>query len=53
MEIFNFELEQKIDHPSSVEFNGESSGDSLNAQKLNLNILIALIGSNYSKYGNF
>ena len=34
MEIFKFELEQKMDHPSSVEFNGESSGDSLNAQKL-------------------
>ena len=35
MEIFNFELGQKIDHPSNVEFNSESSGDSLNAQKLN------------------
>ena len=47
MEIFNFELEEKIDHHSSVEFHGESSGDNLNVQKLNYNTLIALIGPNY------
>ena len=46
MEIFNFELEQKIDH-SSVEFHGESRGDNLNVQKLNYNAIIALIGPNY------
>ena len=49
MEIFNFELEQKIDHHSSVEFHGESSGNNLNVQKVNHDTLIALI----TKYGNF
>ena len=47
MEIFNFQLDQKINHHSSAEFHGESSGDNLNAQKLNYNTLIALIGPNY------
>ena len=47
MEIFNFELEQKIYHHSSVEFHDESSGDNLNVQKLNYNTLVALIGPNY------
>ena len=53
MEIFNFELEQEIDHHNSVEFRGESNGDSFKAQKLNYNSLIALIDLNYPKYGNF
>ena len=46
MEIFNFELEQKIDHHSSVEFHGESNGCIFKAQKLNYNSLIALIDLN-------
>ena len=47
IEIFNFELEEKINHPLRVKFHGESSGDNLNAQKLNYNTLLALIGPNY------
>ena len=46
MEIFYFELEQKIDHQSSVEFHGESNGGIFKAQKLNYNSLIALIDLN-------
>ena len=54
MEIFNFELEQEIDHHYSVEFCGESNGDCFKAQKLNCNSLIALIDLNYNlKNGNF
>ena len=31
MKIFNFELEEKLDHHSRVEFNGEFDGNSLEA----------------------
>ena len=53
MEIFNFELEQKIDHHSSVEFHSESNGGIFKAQKLNYDSLIALIDLNYLKNENF
>ena len=33
IEILNFELEEKLDHHSDVEFRGESNGDGLEAQK--------------------
>ena len=49
MEIFNFQLEQRINHHSSVEFHGESNGGIFKAQKLNNNSLIALIDLNYLK----
>ena len=49
MEIFNFQLEQKIDHHSSVEFHGESNGGIFKAQKRNDNSSIALIDINYLK----
>ena len=47
MEIFNFQLEQKINHHSSVEFHGESNGGIFKAQKCDNNSLIALIDLNY------
>ena len=53
MEIFDFELEQKIDHHSSAEFHGKSNGDSFKAQKPKYDSLIALIDLNYLKNGNF
>ena len=53
MKVFNFELEQEIDHRYSVEFRGESNGDSFKAQKLNFSSLITLIDLNYLKNGNF
>ena len=49
MEIFNFKLEQKINHHSSVEFHGESNGGIFKAQKLKNNSLITLIDINYLK----
>ena len=49
MEIFIFDLEQKIGHHFSVEFHGESNGSIFKAQKLNNNSLIALIDLNYLK----
>ena len=33
MPIFNFGLEQKLDHQSSVEFHGDSYGDGFKAHK--------------------
>ena len=33
MKIFNFELEEKLDRHSDVEFDGESDGDSPDAKK--------------------
>ena len=36
IEIFNFELEIKLDHHFYVEFHGESNGDGLEAQKPSL-----------------
>ena len=33
MKIFNFELEEKLDRHSDVEFDGESDGDGPEAQK--------------------
>ena len=36
IEIFNFELEIKLDHHFYVKFHGESNGDGLEAQKPNL-----------------
>ena len=51
--IFNFELEEKLDHRSDVKFHGDSDGNGLKVQKLKINTLITLIGLNYPKYGNF
>ena len=47
MQILEFELEQKMNHHFSIEFHDESNGNSLEAQKLNHNTLIALIGPIY------
>ena len=44
MLILEFELEQKMDQHFSIEFHDESNGNSLKAQKLNRDTLIALIG---------
>ena len=38
IEIFNFELEIKLDHHFYVEFHGESNGDGLEAQKPSLGL---------------
>ena len=43
MEFFNFGLEQKLDHLSSVEFHGDYDGDGFKAQKP---IIDPLIGPN-------
>ena len=37
LEFFNFGLEQKLDHPSCVEFHGDSDGDGFNFPKPELN----------------
>ena len=37
MEFFNFGLEQKLDHQSSVEFHGDSYGDGFNFLNPQLN----------------
>ena len=42
MLILEFELEQKMNHHLSIEFHDESNGNSLKAQKLNHDTLIAL-----------
>ena len=53
MLILEFELEQKMNHYFRIEFHDESDGNSLKAQKLNRDTLIALIGPNYPIYGLF
>ena len=50
MLILDFELEQKMNHHFRID---ESDGNSLKAQKLNRDTLIALIGPNYPIYGLF
>ena len=40
MEFFNFGLEQKLDHHSSVEFHGDSDGDGFKAQKPTIGLQI-------------
>ena len=47
--IFNFELEQKGDHHSSAEFHSESNGDSFEALK---SIIDLLIGHNWPQLPN-
>ena len=42
MLILEFELEQKMNHHFRIEFHDESDGNSLKAQKLNHDTLIAL-----------
>ena len=44
IEIFNFELEIKLDHHFYVEFHGESNGDGLEAQKPSLGPKMAIKG---------
>ena len=53
MLILEFELEQKMNHNFRIEFHEESNGNSLKAQKLNHDTLIALIGPNYPINGLF
>ena len=53
MLILEFELEQKMNHHFSIEFHDESNGNSLKAQKLNRDNLIALISPNYPIHGLF
>ena len=40
MQIFNFELKQKLDHYSGVEFHGDFVGDGFKAQKPIIDLLI-------------
>ena len=40
MKIFNFELEEMLDHHSRVEFNGEFDGNSLEALTPHFDTLI-------------
>ena len=40
--IFNFELEEKLDHHSDVKFHGDSDGNGFKVQKLKDNTLIDL-----------
>ena len=50
MTFFNFELEEKLDHHSRVEFNGKFDGNSLEA----LNpYFYPLIGPNWLLIGDF
>ena len=44
MRIFNFELKQKLDHYSGVEFHGDSHGEGFKPQKT---IIDPLIGPNW------
>ena len=53
MLILEFELEQKMNHHVSIEFHDESNGNSLKAQQLNHDTLIALISPNCPIYGLF
>ena len=48
MKIFNFELEEKLDHHSRVEFNGEFDGNSLEALNPHYD---PLIGPNWPTIG--
>ena len=40
MDFFKFGLEQKLDHQSYVEFQGDSEGDGFKAQKSIIDLLI-------------
>ena len=46
MEIFNFELEEKVNNQYNAEFHGDSDGNGFKVQKLKINTLITLIGLN-------
>ena len=45
MLILDFEQEHKMNHHFRIEFRGESNGNSFEAQKLDHDTLIALIGT--------
>ena len=51
MLILEFVLKQKMNQHFRIKFHDKSNGNSLKAEKLNNNTLIALIGLNYPKYG--
>ena len=53
MEFLNFELEQKLDHHSCVEFHSESDGDGFNLPKPQLNPQNAPLVPPKIKFFNF
>ena len=50
---FRFWARKKMNHHFSIELHDESNGNSLKAQKINHDTLIALIGPTNPKYGIF